>query len=289
MYMPTREAVQLLKRLEDIQKYKKYTLSGIYDKEELDFIKDNVGTHPVIRGFDLMRYSPAFVKHAGTTDEVTSYLSDAEFVNTASWHWVPTLPGVNQSNYSSAFCEMQLDVLPNLYGTLRDDVDAIAVALKKFNDANVPLLWRPLHECSQRPWFWWSKDAGTFKALWNMMYDRLVHHHGLHNLLWVWNPAHNYNFSDASFYPGDDKVHVVAVDYPTDVVAAYHGLKQIAPTKPAAVAEASWNDWSKYISNFDIAPYSYVVVKGRPGARHAGASAVKQVYESSIPRLLPWS
>ena len=122
-----------------------------------------------------------------------------------------------------------------------------------------------------------------------MVYDRLVNHHGLNNLLFVWNPAHNYDFEDESFYPGDDNVHVVAVDYPSDVVSAYVGLKNIAPDKPAAVAEMSFNDWPTYISLFKQAPYSYIVSwRGELGSIHAGRKTVQKVYSSSVPKQLPW-
>lgn len=283
----------LLKRLRDVQQYKKYTLSGIYDKNELDFIQSTIGTYPVLRGVDMMRYSPVNVKHAGpNSDEVSQYIKDTQqygFVNTASWHWSPDVPGVDQNNYYNAFYNMKLDVMNNM-GALQNDIDAIAEPLTKFRDAHVPLLWRPLHECTQYPWFWWSKDANTFKSVWNLMWDRLTNHHKLDNLLWVWNPAHNYNFDDSSYYPGDEKVHITAIDYPNDPVTAYGGLKKIAPKKVAAVAEISWNDWPKYITNLNSAPYAYVVSWARQqGAIQAGADSVRSVFANRRVKTLPWN
>jgi hypothetical protein len=286
------EAQRLLTALDRIERDKSYTLSGIYDKEELDFIRSATGRYPVIRGIDMMRYSPAFVRFAGpNADEASAYIADTRqhgFINTASWHWVPSLPGVDQSNYGSAFYKMDFaDIESHVNGALRDDVDAIAEPLKQFRDAGIPVIWRPLHEFTPYPWFWWSKDANLFKALWNMMYDRLVHHHGLNNLIWCWNAAHNYNF-DASFYPGDDKVHIVSIDYPDDVRAAYRSLKGIA-NKPVAVAEISWGDWDKYVSAYSDAPYCYICSWSREqGAIRAGADAVTRVYNNAIVRALPW-
>jgi mannan endo-1,4-beta-mannosidase len=287
------EAARLLAHLRDVQQVKKYTLSGIYDKNELDFIKSTVGAYPVVRGVDMMRYSPVFVKYAGPNeDEVSNYISDTRahgFLNTASWHWSPDIPGVGQNNYYNAFYDMNLDVMDHL-DALQNDIDAIARPLQQFRDAKIPVLWRPLHEVTQYAWFWWSKDVNTFKTIWNLMWDRLVNHHKLDNLIWVWNPAHNYNMEDASYYPGDDKVHLTAIDYPSDPVAAYSGLKNIAPTKVAAVAEMSWNDWPKFISDFDRAPYAYIVSWAKDqGSIKAGADAVHQVYRSDVPRTLPWN
>ena len=71
------------------------------------------------------------------------------------------------------------------------------------------LLWRPLHEASGK-WFWWgAKGAAPCKALWNLMYDRMVNHHGLTNLIWVWNS----DGADYEWYPGDDKVDILARDF----------------------------------------------------------------------------
>ncbi len=41
------------------------------------------------------------------------------------------------------------------------------------------------------------------------MYERLTHHHGLNNLIWVWNSV------SEAWYPGDDCVDIVSYDsYP---------------------------------------------------------------------------
>lgn len=287
------EASNLLSALAQIQRDKSYMLSGIYDRNELDFVHSVTGRFPVVRGVDLMRYSPAHVQHAGPNgDDISGYIADTRehgFVNAASWHWVPSLPGVDGSNYGSAFYKMDYsDIRSFVHTTLRDDVDAIAAPLKQFKDANVPVIWRPLHEVTQWAWFWWSKDAELFKELWNMMYDRLTNHHGLNNLIWCWNPAHNYDLNDRSFYPGDDKVHIVSIDYPEDVRAAYRGLKAIAD-KPVAVPEISWGDWPKYVDAFLDAPYCFVCSWSREqGAIQAGADAVRNAFASDRVRALPW-
>jgi mannan endo-1,4-beta-mannosidase len=86
------------------------------------------------------------------------------------------------------------------------DLDAIAAELRRLQDAGVPVLWRPLHEASGG-WFWWgARGADPYLALWRLVYDRLVNHHGLHNLIWVWNGQHR------DWYPGDAYVDIVAED-----------------------------------------------------------------------------
>ena len=43
------------------------------------------------------------------------------------------------------------------------------------------------------------------------MYDRMVNHHGLNNLIWIWN---SYGTDKPNWYPGDDVVDIIAWDYP---------------------------------------------------------------------------
>jgi mannan endo-1,4-beta-mannosidase len=89
------------------------------------------------------------------------------------------------------------------------DIDAIAVQLKKLSDAKVPVIWRPLHEAGGG-WFWWgAKGATAGKALYNIIYDRIVNYHGIHNLIWAWSSP------EPEWYPGNNKVDLIGYDsYP---------------------------------------------------------------------------
>lgn len=91
------------------------------------------------------------------------------------------------------------------------DIDDIATELKKFQDANIPILFRPLHEAGGG-WFWWgAKGAEPCLMLYDILYDRLKNHHQLHNLIWVWSTP------ESSWYPGNDKVDIIGHDsYPGD-------------------------------------------------------------------------
>jgi mannan endo-1,4-beta-mannosidase len=92
------------------------------------------------------------------------------------------------------------------YGLIIRDIDVIAKELKRLDEAGIPILWRPLHEASGG-WFWWGASGPeTYKALYRLMFDRLNRHHGLKNLIWVWNGQ------DPDWYPGDDVVDIVSED-----------------------------------------------------------------------------
>ncbi|MDX2430223.1 MAG: glycosyl hydrolase, partial [Bacteroides sp.] len=83
------------------------------------------------------------------------------------------------------------------------------IELAKFMDAGVPVLWRPLHEAGGG-WFWWgAKGPEPCLALYDIIYERLVNHHGLHNLIWVWSTP------EETWYPGNDRVDIIGHDsYP---------------------------------------------------------------------------
>lgn len=92
-------------------------------------------------------------------------------------------------------------------------VDVAAALLGRLQDAGVPVLWRPYHEMNG-PWFWWGGRPEHLRALWRQLYERLVHYHGLRNLVWVWNPNSAYDSAQpfAPYFPGHDVVDALAVD-----------------------------------------------------------------------------
>lgn len=88
-------------------------------------------------------------------------------------------------------------------------MDAIATQLLRLQAANIPVLWRPLHE-ADGTWFWWGAyGPESCVTLYRLMYDRFTNYHKLRNLIWVWNSV------TPSWYPGDDVVDILGYDsYP---------------------------------------------------------------------------
>lgn len=249
-----------------IQSYGQATLSGQYEQADTDYIHAVTGQTPALFGGDLMDYSPSRLPFgAKPGDAVEKMIARAHKgqILTLSWHWnaptgllnktYKTAQGktINAAWYRGFYTDAStFDVQRALaapdspeYKLLLRDIDAIAVQLKKFADADVPLLWRPLHE-SEGGWFWWgAKGAGPFKQLWKLMYDRLTNTHHLHNLLWV------FTGQKADWYPGDAVVDVVGIDaYPSDpsdplsatwedARARFDGKKMIALTEFGGVPD----------------------------------------------------
>jgi len=230
----TREARELFAMLND--RYGKTCLSGVYSKEDADFVKSTTGQAPAIMGGDFMDYSPSRVdrveKKNTTTDDLIAHARDG-YILTISWHWnAPSglldkmikgpdgkeidarwYKGFNTNATTFDIEKTLADENSQDYKLLIRDIDAIAVQLKRFDDARIPILWRPLHEAEGK-WFWWgAKGAEPYVKLWRLMHDRLTNHHNLHNLIWVYTGGLDY-----AWYPGDEFVDIVGLDaYPPDV------------------------------------------------------------------------
>ena len=68
-----------------------------------------------------------------------------------------------------------------------DQVDEIAATLLELEKAGVPVLWNPYPESNGKD-NWWAGRKGIrgSSELYRQLFDRLVSHDGLHNLVWVW-------------------------------------------------------------------------------------------------------
>ncbi len=215
---PHRNAVRLMHYLTDI--YGKYMLAGQHigpDFFELDAIYGVTGKYPALLELDFMDYSPTRVEHGemgNDTDRAIEWWKNGGIV-AFCWHWNAPMDLIDQGPdcywwsgmYTRAttydFSKGLADHQSEEYLLLIRDIDAIAVELKKLQDAGVPVLWRPIHEASGG-WFWWgNQGAEPYKELWRLMFDRLTNYHKLNNLIWVWNGL------DKDWYPGDDVVDII--------------------------------------------------------------------------------
>jgi hypothetical protein len=130
-------------------------------------------------------------------------------------------------------------------------------------------LWRPLHE-AEGEWFWWgAKGAEPCKWLWKLLFDRLVNHHALNNLIWVWTSTGNPEALD--WFPGDDYVDIIGADiylpagtYSSsfitfdNIARLYEGGKIIALSENGPMPDpenlfneaAAWNWFCTWSGNF---------------------------------------
>ncbi|MBN1763812.1 MAG: C10 family peptidase, partial [Sedimentisphaerales bacterium] len=171
----TDEAKSLMSFLVD--HYSQKVLSGQQELQEIAYIYSITGKEPAVGAFDLMDYSPSRIEHgADPTGEVESYINWADTgggIVSLSWHWNAPTDLIDEPDkewwrgfytYATTFdIEAVLaDPEGERYQLLIRDLDAIAVELAKFQNAGLPVLWRPLHEASGG-WFWWgAKGPGPF-------------------------------------------------------------------------------------------------------------------------------
>ncbi|KAI1171894.1 carbohydrate-binding module family 35 [Nemania sp. FL0916] len=229
--------------------YGKNILSGQQDAVWADWVTQNVGKTPAVLGVDLIEYSPSRVEHGSTSTAVEDAIAHAQKggIVTVVWHWnAPTgLYDTEAEPWWRGFYTeaTDFDIAAALsdttnanYTLVIRDIDAIAVQLKRLQDANVPILFRPLHE-AEGGWFWWgAKGPEPAKKLWKLIYDRWTNYHGINNLVWVWNSV------APDWYPGDDVADVLSTDvYSTGngpMSAQYNSLIDLGnDTKIIAAAE----------------------------------------------------
>ena len=116
-----------------------------------------------------------------------------------------------------------------------EDLKNAAAYLKLLRDADISVLWRPFHEAAGG-WFWWGKDAASFKSLWIAMFNYFKTE-GLDNLIWVWTTEGN----DADWYPGDQYVDIVGRDVynkeTADCVSEYTSIAENYGNKIVSLSE----------------------------------------------------
>ena len=205
-------------------------------EKEFNYIKDNTGKLPAIRGFDFMNYNPLYGWDDGTSERAIEWAKDRNGIVTASWHinvpidfdnytlgdivdWKECTYKNYQASNSTFNTANAVKEGTKEYEYFQEAMKDLAEQLQKLQDANVPIILRPLHEAQGNEgnygdgtsWFWWGdRGAEVYKELWKLLYTTLTEKYNLHNIIWEYN-SYNYANSD-TWYPGDDYVDIVAYD-----------------------------------------------------------------------------
>jgi len=221
------------------------------------------GRTPVVWGLELGFSAP------GTLDAVDR--RPANLAEAIAWHrrgaiiavtWhavcpvddepVAFQPGIIRDDFTAAQYELMLTPGSQLHERWAAQVDVAAGLLRRLADAGVPVLWRPYHEMNG-PWFWWGGQSERFNRLWRQLFERLTGHHGLSNLVWVWNPNSAYGGAAPvpPFYPGGDVVDVLATDtygghYEQE---HYDVLHQLGEGRPVGIGECGALPGDDVLSN----------------------------------------
>lgn len=189
--------------------YGSHILAGqqyLQEKELEDWVYyDLTGTLPAIRGYDMMDINKTGCVHQW--ERALEWAKKSGCIITLCWHWYAPDDIDDPEGSVWAFYyrttdydrKTSFDILKAVtpgtkeYDFVIDQIDRAAAALREFEKAGIPVLWRPLHEAAGN-WFWWGRrDFDTknsviaYKKLWYMIFDRLENLHKLTNLIWVWN------------------------------------------------------------------------------------------------------
>ncbi|KFZ11301.1 hypothetical protein V501_04838 [Pseudogymnoascus sp. VKM F-4519 (FW-2642)] len=202
--------------------------SGQADTSGVTWLEQNVGATPAIIGLDMIEYSPTRVQYGSVSTAVEDAIAFDKRggIVAFQWHWNAPSGLINNDtvpwwkgfySYGTTFNLTAALANPkgSDYALILRDLDAIALQLLRLQAAQVPVLWRPLHE-ADGTWFWWGNfGPESSKALYKLMYTRFTQHHKLRNLIWLWNSV------TPSWYPGNDIVDILSYDsYPA---AGDHG------------------------------------------------------------------
>ena len=240
----TPETQSLMKYLKSV--YGKYVIAGqqeIYGSGhkdnyewENDYIKELTGKVPAIRGLDFMNYNPLYGWDDKSTDRAIAWVKERNGIITASWHLNVPIDFENYElgdevdwqkcsykNYQASNSTFNTaNILKE--GTkerayYEKAMEMLAEQLKRLQDENIPIIFRPLHEAQGNDglysdgtsWFWWG-DRGpeVYKGLWKLLYTTLTEKYELHNIIWEYN-SYDYETSPL-WYPGDEYVDIVAYD-----------------------------------------------------------------------------
>jgi len=181
---------------------------------EAIWVHDQTGKWPAITCFD-------FIDHTWKNQNWVNYSAPftlgQEWWNNNGivalmWHWRDPLRKTEEfySEKTTFDVSRISDTLSQEYKAMVSDIDIIAVWLKTLKSADIPVLFRPLHEASGR-WFWWgAKGPEPCKALWKLIFNRLTVYHGINNLIWVWTT--DAKDDNLDWYPGDEYVDILGVD-----------------------------------------------------------------------------
>jgi len=220
----------------------------------------DLGTAPA--GTTLAEARAAIVRHA-----IRAHQAHAE----VSLSWRPARPTDNApASTHGQLTDFEWNELlrpgSDLNKQWSEQADQVAATLEELEKEGIAVLWNPYPESNGRD-DWWAGRKGIHGSaeLYRMLFDRLVNHDGLHNLVWVWEagapdaqPGGAGPLSD--FFPGMLSTDALEMRLKSGdaLQNAGRALEQFAPGKPIGVeldsappppeAFAKGTDWAWFVA-----------------------------------------
>lgn len=179
------------------------------------------------RSADIMNDELDLAKKWSADGGIVSYVwhwyspNDTRGTGAGDFDLAAALDGVDPSELAlldENAIQLQLDndLLSHNAAALVKDLDRLAETLKPLADADIPIIFEPIPD-GDSGLFWWGSDAESYKALWELTFNRLTKHNGLKNIIWVWNN------SDFELYPGDSYVDIIGQSFYESTTSSFAG------------------------------------------------------------------
>lgn len=281
-------AREVLNYLESI--YQKKVLSGynVYVHTPDDY--EQTGKHAAIWGRD--------IRWLGNAREMADHARRHRYILTLHWHWYFREDSAWTAKRKTPVHVGQM-VTPGTpeHKQALSEMAATADKLQVFEDAGIPVLWRPLHEIDGG-WFWWTdkeKPENTAQ-LWRMMFDYFTKERKLDNLIWVYSAGVGQKTAELRrrFYPGPEYVDISGIDiYGVDFQKAdpqyrdYHQvMSEVSPGKMLACGECDAIPDPDRMQSGELPKWLYALPWwGAPSPRRPAAWATKTMRHDFVVTL----
>ncbi len=191
------------------------------NEEEFEYLLKNTGKEPAVRGIDFLFYNNTEPYFDDAPERAIAWYKEKGGIPTVTFHWnVPLEEGSTHGAFyveSTGNTPFTTFSITNAlkedtweHEILMKDLDLLAQQFKKLADADVPVIFRPLHE-AEGGWFWWGAEgAEPCKELYHLMWNLFTKEYGLNNIIWEWTSS-SY-ITGAEWYPGDEYVDLIGCD-----------------------------------------------------------------------------
>lgn len=242
------EAVKVYSYLQSVLGNK--TLSGHHgmygsmEQSDLGYIQESTGKTPAVLelegGIFAKRFSEEWEEiQKELVQDAIAHWNENGLV-AICWHWGNPFDEKNTYQGTKKKFDIQSAMkngTPENQAMIKD-LDVMAGILKELQTANVPVLFRPLHEICGG-WFWWSMQGEeTAEELWRYIFTYFTDHHKLNNVLWVYSFSHEMRMD---WFPGLEYMDIIGVDIykkgQEDKINNYERMKTVAQNKPIALSE----------------------------------------------------
>jgi mannan endo-1,4-beta-mannosidase len=192
----------------------RYSSGGAHGDKDFSDSKEVTGSHPSVLGSDFHYYLEKSTMERSFHTEAVKWAYQLGYVITYDWHL--SARGTNSYQYAGSPPNLVNNIVADLngdrawfLGELDKVIDIINNDLKVGNDT-VPIVFRPFHEMNGN-WFWWGSaatSATNYRALYALTVDYVKDR--TKSVLFCWSPNLPLDFN---YYPGDEYVDLVGLDY----------------------------------------------------------------------------